>query len=95
MASMTRTAVSAKQMETLPALLPPFIQHSVRTPAMAAARLETAELHSSRPGEERKGESNAKDKACPESRVLASSMGILSDTSGHWKCGKEGKAKRF
>lgn len=53
MASMTHTAVSAKQMETLPALLPPFIQHSVKTPAMAAARLETAELHSSRPG--RKG----------------------------------------
>lgn len=54
MASMTRTAVSAKQMETLPALLPLcFLQHSVRTPAMAAARLETAELHSSRPG--RKG----------------------------------------
>lgn len=53
MASMTRIAVSAKQMETLPALLPPFIQDSVKTPAMAAARLETAELHSSRPG--RKG----------------------------------------
>lgn len=30
-----------------------------------------------------------KDKAHPESGVIASSMGILSDTSGHWKYEKK------
>lgn len=42
-------------------------------------------------GGKKKGDSNAKDKAHPESRVTSSLMGILSDTGRHWKCGKEGK----
>lgn len=42
-------------------------------------------------GGKKRGDSNAKDKAHPESRVTASLMGILSDTGRHWKCGKEGK----
>jgi len=53
---MSHTAVSVKQMETLPVLLAPFIQDCVKTPAMAAARLETTELDSSRPGRKGKGE---------------------------------------
>lgn len=44
--------------------------------------METAELHSSRPERKKRGDSNVKDKAL---------MGILSDKSRHWKCGKEGK----
>lgn len=42
-------------------------------------------------GGKKRGDSNAKDKAHSESRVIASLLGILSDKGRHWKCGKEGK----